>query len=95
MENDLANRVDELKDGERWETLRAAINLARIREKLIHGRTDMFVHFVYIEMQSQVIVNEALRLLEAVGIKAYNIRGCGVEIHSLPSIKDCADAQSI
>ena len=88
MENELANKVDELKDGERWETLRAAINLARIREKLMHGRTDMFIHFVYIEMQSQATVNEALRLLEAVGIKAYNLRGCGIEIHALPKISD-------
>lgn len=86
MENELANKVDELRDGEKWETLRGAVNVACLRESVMHGRTDMFIQFVCIELQSKAVVDEALQLLEAVGIKAYNPEGCKIEIHAIPSV---------
>ena len=68
-----------------WETLHAAIRLARMREQIQRERTDMFIYFISVGMESKLQVRLAIEYCKTLGIKAYNYAVDAVEIHSLPS----------
>ena len=75
-----------MEDDSPWSSLHAAIRLARVREQMQRGRTDVFIHFISVGMENQMRVNRAKEYCKSLNIKTLtSLSGDAIEIHQLPS----------
>ena len=75
-----------MEDDSPWSSLHAAIRLARVREQMQRGRTDVFINFITVGMGSSLRVKKAKEYCKSLDISTFtSISGDALEIHMLPN----------